>query len=77
MASPQFVGGSVNSLTVGWRRCEYHMPMAAAAAPAAAMLAIPSRAPHEVSAERLVVFHHHSGVTFRNGTQSLEDQAYN
>ena len=55
MASPQFVGGSVNSLTVGWRRCEYHMPMAAAAAPAAAMLAIPSRAPHEVSAERLVV----------------------
>ena len=40
MASPQFVGGSVNSLTVGWRRCEYHMPMAAAAAPAAAMLAM-------------------------------------
>lgn len=65
MASPQFVGGSVNSLTVGWRRCEYHMPMAAAAAPAAAMLAIPSRAPHEVSAERLVVFRYHSGVTFR------------
>ena len=76
MASPQFVGGSVNSLTVGWRRCEYHMPMAAAAAPAAAMLAIPSRAPHEVSAERLVVFHHYSGVTFRNAF-SLEDQAYN
>jgi hypothetical protein len=50
--------------------------MAAAAAPAAAMLAIPSRAPHEVSAERLVVFHHHSGVTFRNAF-SLEDQAYN
>ena len=68
MASPQFVGGSVNSLTVGWRRCEYHMPMAAAAAPAAAMLAIPSRAPHEVSAERLVVYPGHrrySGVTFR------------
>lgn len=75
MASPQFVGGSVNSLTVGWRRCEYHIPMAAAAAPAAAMLAIPSRAPHEVSAERLVVLprtnHFRGGLSI--GTQTLEE----